>query len=83
MKTLRRLCVALVFTLALTIPAFAGEIETGVAPPPPSQPQTATTNGGIETGLIGQDKTGSSEATVTDSAKNAVLNLIQSVLSLF
>ena len=31
MKNLRRLSVALVFTLALTIPTFAGEIETTVA----------------------------------------------------
>jgi FlaG/FlaF family flagellin (archaellin) len=84
MRTLRQLSVALVFTLALTIPAFAdGQIDTGLAPPPPpSQSQTATTNGGIETGLTGQDETGSSEATVTGSAANAAVNLIQSALSL-
>jgi hypothetical protein len=83
MRTLRQLSVALVFTLALTIPAFAdGGIETGVAPPPPSQTQTATTNGGIETTVTGQDETGSSEATVTGSVANAAVNLFQSALSL-
>lgn len=81
MKTLRRLCVAVVFTVALTMSAFAGEIQTTVAPPP-SQAQANTTGGGIETTVAGQDETGSSEATVTDSATNAALNLIQSVLSL-
>lgn len=81
MKPLRRLCVALVFALALTNSVFAGEIDTGIAPPPP--PRTATTNGQIETTVIEQTKTDSSEATTIDSATEIALNLIQSVLSLF
>jgi hypothetical protein len=81
MKTLRQLCVAVVFTLALAIPAFAGEIEiTKTAPPPPP---TATSNGDIQTGVTGQIETGSSEATAADSATEAMLNLLQSVLTLF
>ena len=84
MKNLGRLFCAVVFTLALTIPAFAGEIETGKTSPPPSQPsQTATANGEIETGLTGQEETGSGEASATDSATAAVLNLLQTVLALF
>ena len=83
MKTLRQLCVVVVFTLALAAPAFAGVMDTG-SPTPPSQPaQTATANGEIQTGLTGQEETGSSEATAGDSATEAVLNLLQSVLSLF
>jgi hypothetical protein len=82
MKNLRRLCGALVFTLALTIPAFAGDIQTGVAPPP-VQPQTATLNGDIQTGVTGQAETDSSEATAADSATEIALNLLQSVLALF
>ena len=83
MKTLRQLCVASVFVFALTIPAFAGEISTGVAPPaPPAQTQPATTNGEISTGLTGQEETGSGEASATDSATAAVLNLLQTVLAL-
>jgi hypothetical protein len=84
MRTLRQLSVALVFTLALTIPAFAdGGIETGVAPPPPSQAQsaTATTDGQTETPITGQVETGSSEATVAGSVAEAAVNLI-SALSL-
>jgi hypothetical protein len=82
MKTLRQLCVASVFVFALAIPAFAGEISTGVAPP--SQPaQTATVNGEISTGITGQEETGSSEATAADSATVIALNLLQSVLALF
>jgi len=84
MKTLRQLCVASVFVFSLTFPAFAGEIQTGVAPPPPSQPaQTATPNGDIQTGVTGQAETGSSEATAADSAAEIALNLLQSVLALF
>ena len=84
MKTLRQLCVAVVFTLALALPAFAGEMEIGApAPPPTSQPQTATVNGVMDTGLTGQEETGSGEVSATDSATEAALNLIQSVLALF
>jgi hypothetical protein len=83
MKTLRQFCVAVVFTLALALPAFAGEMDTGSpAPPPPSQPQTATVNGEMQIGLTGQEETVSSEATATDSATEIALNLLQSVLSL-
>ena len=81
MKNLRRLFCAVVFTLALTIPAFAGDMQTGVAPP--SQPQTATLNGDMQTTVTGQAETGSSEATAADSATEIALNLLQSVLSLF
>jgi hypothetical protein len=80
MKTLRRLFVALMFSLTLAIPAFAGEIETGVAPPP-SQAQTTTT-GEISTPFVEQGNTGSSEATVTGAAAEAALSLLQSVVSL-
>jgi hypothetical protein len=83
MKTLRQLCVAVVFTLALALPAFAGEMEIGSPTPPPSQPQTATVNGEMEIGLTGQEETGSSEATAADPATETVLNLLQSVLALF
>ncbi len=82
MKTLRQLCVASVFVLALASPAFAGQIDTGIAPPP--QPtQTATTDGQIEIGVTGQTETDSGEATAIDSATEIALTLLQSVLSLF
>ena len=83
MKTLRQLCVASVVVFALALPAFAGEIQTGIAPSPtPQQQQVA---GEIQTGVAGQIETiGSvSEATPIDSVAQAALNLIQSVLALF
>jgi hypothetical protein len=87
MKTLRQLCVASVFVFSLAIPAFAGEIQTTVAPPPPVQTSTtngqATVNGEIQTGLTGQEETGSGEASATDSATEIALNLLQTVLALF
>ena len=84
MKTLRQLCVASVFVFSLAIPAFAGEIQTTVAPPQPAQASTtATANGQIETTLTGQDETGSGEASATDSATEIALDLLQTVLALF
>ena len=83
MKTLRQLCIVVVFTLALAIPAFAGEMDTGRTSPPPSQPPTATLNGVMDTGLTGQEETGSGEVSATDSATGIALNLLQSVLALF
>jgi hypothetical protein len=86
MKNLRRLSIAVAFTLALAIPAFAdGEISTTVAPPPPpsSQAQAVTRDGEISTTITGQAETASSETAVTNSATEAALNLFQSVLSLF
>ena len=79
MKTLRQLFVASVFTLALALPAFAGEIQT-----PKTQPTPATAEGEIHTGVAGQIETpGSvSEASTIDSATELALNLIQSMLSL-
>jgi hypothetical protein len=84
MRNLRQLCVALTVTFALALPAFAGEIQTTVAPPPSTQSaQASTTNSNIETGITGQMDTGSSEATASDSVSEVALNLLQSVLSLF
>ena len=81
MKTLRQLCVASVFVFALTIPAFAGEIQTPLLPPQPAQ--SATAQGEIDTTVTGQEETGSSEATAAGSATEVALNLLQSVLALF
>ncbi len=55
MKTLRQLSVASVFTLALTMPAFAGQIDTTSTPPPPPA-QAATADGEIETGRYGANR---------------------------
>jgi hypothetical protein len=84
MKNLRQLSVAFVFTCALAVPAFAGQIETTVTAQPTPTPQAAAA-GQIETTVAGQiETTGSvSEATAIDSATQAALNLIQTVLALF
>lgn len=81
MKTLRQLCVASVFTLALTVSTLAGEIHTGITSPQP--PQGITANGEIHTGVTGQEETSGGEVSATDSVTETVLNLLQSVLSLF
>ena len=84
MKTLRRFCAVVVFTLGLSIPALAGEMPIGSpTTPPPSQPQAATVNGEMPIGLTGQEETGSGEVSATDSATEIALNLLQSVLALF
>lgn len=82
MKNLRQLCIASVFTLVLTLPTFAGDIETPKTSSSSSTPSAATA-GQIDTTVDGDIETGSSEATGIDSATQAALNLLQSVLSLF
>jgi hypothetical protein len=79
MKTLRQLLVASAVTFVLITPAFAGQIDTMVAPPAPAE----CTEGQIETPLAGEIQTPSSEATAADSATQVALSLLQSVLSLF
>jgi hypothetical protein len=51
MKKLQELCLAGVFTFALTTATFAGEIPTGgkTEPPPPPVPASATASGEITT----------------------------------
>jgi hypothetical protein len=81
MKTLQRLCAASMLTFMLALPASAGWISTPVAPPDPS-PTPAAAPANTETNVTGQEETGSSEATAADSATEAMLNLLQNVLSL-
>jgi hypothetical protein len=78
MKTLRRLCAVFVLTLTLALSAFAGQIETGIAPPSPPPDVAAT--GQIETGVTGDISTGD---TAIEPATEIALNLLQSLLSLF
>lgn len=80
MKTLRQLCIALTFTLLLSVLAFAGEIQTTIAPPPA---HVVTTDGEIETTRAGEMQTTSSEPVAGDSVTAAALSLIQSMLALF
>jgi hypothetical protein len=92
MKNLRRLCVALAFTFALTIPAFGGLIETPPAPPPPAQqsaPGQIETGapGGIQTppGAPGEIQTPGGIETPpapAASATEVALNLLQGLLGL-
>ena len=42
MNSLQRFCAGFLLTLALTLPAFAGEIPCGVTAPPPPPPQETT-----------------------------------------
>ena len=78
MRSVKRLGAAFVLTCALTLPAFAGDMDTGsgvTSPPPPATP-SATARGGMDTGP------GVAE-TASDSFTEAVLSLLEGVLSLF
>ena len=80
MKTLRRLCAMFVLTLALTLPAFAGDITTGITASPPCPDFLTTTKGDMQAGVMGEMSTG---VTATDSVTTGALNLLQSLLALF
>ncbi len=77
MKKLQRLCVAGVFTLALTTASFGGDIETpGKTQPPPTASSTLSP-GDIDTPGI-QNPQG-----MSDSVADIALNLLQIMLLVF
>ncbi len=76
MKNLRQLCAASVLTVTLSLPAFAGQMDTTFASPP--APSTA---GQMDTTVAGQIHTLSSET--IDPVMQIALNVLQSVMSLF
>jgi len=80
MRYLRQLCAAFALTLILAMSAFAGQMSTTVTPPPPPPSSTSTATGERTTGDTGEISTTSS---VTDSATQITLNLVQGMLSLF
>jgi hypothetical protein len=81
MKSLRRFSAITVLTFAFALPAFAGEISTGVTEPPP--PPSVT--GQITTGVKGDAQTSGDISTPLASESSAMvtmLSLLQGVLSL-
>lgn len=82
MKQFRLSLAATVLTLAFSIPAFAGDMETGITSQPPTPP-AATTSGDIQTTVAGQMETGVTANEAADSLSCVALGLMQSVLSLF
>jgi hypothetical protein len=71
--------------LALSAPAYAGEIPFGITNPPlpPPASTSSTTPGDISTGVAGEISTTISEEATTASVTETALNLLQSVLALF
>ena len=78
MRTLRIFFAASVLTLTLCLPTFAGDISTMIAPPPPA------VTGDMHTTVAGDISTTNAAAEAAGgSATDAVVALIESVLSLF
>lgn len=73
MKKFKTFCAAVMLTLLLTLPVFAGEMTTMIVDPPPPPPSSVVTEG--------QKGTGGSEA--SDPVTEIVLSLLQSVMPLF
>jgi hypothetical protein len=80
MKSLRHFCAITVLTFTLTLSAFAGTIECGTVPPPPST-QTATRND-LTTGITVIDE-GSAETATIDPLTEFTLSILQTMLALF
>ena len=79
MRKLRQLSMAVVFTLSLSMSAFAGIIGGGPEPPPPpAEPASATATGTIETPPNTQ-----SVAEPSNPVVDVALSLLQSVLLAF
>ena len=80
MRHLTKLVLACMLTFALTLSASAGEMLGGVTAPPPPPTEQAMTQGDMPTGITGEMSTG---FTATDPATDALLTLLQTLLSLF
>lgn len=81
MKKLQQFLSVSALTLTLSLPVFAGQIETTVTAPAPSQPKAAAP-GEIPNGLTYTGEVTSQTVTV-DLVTASALNLLQSVLPLF
>lgn len=82
MKHLRFSLAVTVLTFALSVPAFAGDIQCPVAPPPPSQARASVT-GDMQAGVAPTGETTNIKTTTVDSIAETALQLMLSVLSLF
>jgi hypothetical protein len=70
MNNLRQICAGFILTLALTVSAFAGQIECGVVNDPPLQ----------ETAAAGEMQNGIQS---TDTVTELVISLLTNLLPLF
>jgi hypothetical protein len=83
MKSLKKVCAAVLLTLILSLSALAGDMSCGItAPPPPPQSQSATT-GDMPAGIASTDGAAGDEAMAFNPVTEIALNLIQSLLALF
>jgi hypothetical protein len=81
MRHFRKVCAACVLTLAISLSAFAGNMETTIVSPQPSGTPSATTPGNVQTGYAGILETTRS-ITATESVAVIAFTLVQSVLAL-
>ena len=82
MKPLRQLCAIAILMVVLASSGFAGDIECGVASPPPPEPPPSVTIE-IVTDVTKPNITPSNEIAAIDPLTELTLNIFQSVLSLF
>ena len=83
MKQLKLFLIATSLTLMLSISASAGQMQTGIAPPPPDQP-TVSVEGQMQTGITAPNNDpANNEAAASNLVTETALQLILSALSLF
>jgi hypothetical protein len=80
MMRLRQFCAATILTIAVSLSAFAGNINCGDVPPPPDPPASAM--GQMATGVTATNEE-SAETSYVDPVTEFALNFLQDLLSLF
>lgn len=78
MKNLRQFCAAVTLIIVLTLPAFAGHMECGTAPPPP--PSSLTAQGQMQTPVASSEE---ASGFAVEPVTQIAVNLWQTMLSLF
>ena len=80
MSRLRHFGIATILTIAVSLSAFAGNIDCGVVGTPPQQ---VSVTGEMATGASATNETLSTEATYIDPVTGLALDILQSLLALF
>lgn len=77
---MKRFCIAVVLSFALTVPVSAGWMATGVVAEPAGQMETPTAGGWMETGIVNPP---AGVMSTGEGVLEIAVTLLQGVLSVF
>jgi hypothetical protein len=79
-RKLKQLCIAAVLTSALSLTAFAGNMDTPTLASPPPLPDQSSVTGDIYLSGIAASETTNNDTTTIDSVRELTLYLLESIM---